>query len=119
MDLQPAANPSATLATPIEGGRYQVGSDQIQVLAIGRYRDQVTVVSRVNASQRLAIWPLAHWFAAYGAGRLLGIDMSVGETMLRGCGHWLGLGLLVVKVDDEISLTEMEALDDGSTRIPI
>lgn len=119
MDLQPAAGHSAALVTPIEGGRYQVGSDQIQVLAIGRYRDQVAVVSRVNASERLAIWPMAHWRAAYGCGQLLGVDRSMTERMLRGCGRWLGLGLIVVKIDDEITLSEMEALDDGSTRIHI
>lgn len=98
---------------PREGGTYQVSGQRIRVIAIGRYGGRVAVVSCVDGSDRLTIWPREIWVVEYAARVLLGIDATVSQSLVRGFGYWLDVGCLVTQVNGELFLSEIEVIDYG------
>ncbi len=97
---------------PVEGGIYQLKVGKIQVLAIGRYENRDIVVSQVVGTSRLTIWPMEHWLIKYREAQLIIVDKKITHKTIRGCGNWLGIGCLVLQVDDEVSFTEMGIYDE-------
>lgn len=99
------------IGEPIVGGVYQLQTYRIKIIAMGTYCGQLAVVSRINNSHRLSIWPMEHWKAEYGSGHLLSVDKSVSQYIFRGSGSWLNLGCLVSEFNGELFLSEYGAID--------
>lgn len=92
---------------PCDGGRYLVGQMLVEVIAFGRYCGRNAVVSRIGGGDRLAIWPREIWMVEYGSGSLVGVDMDLSRSLVRGHGYWLGIGCLVTQVNGELFLSEV------------
>jgi|GEM_PF-4567816 len=101
------------VVNPVEGGLYQLGCDRLSVIAVGQYAGLLAVVSRMNNGDCLTIWPLRHWQIEYGRGKLLSIDKTVSQNIVRGHGHWLGAGCLVSQVSGNILLQDSEVLSNA------
>lgn len=101
-----------SFSVPVEGGSYKVGNVVLSVIAVGRYCGRMAVVSRINNSDRLTVWPIELWMVEYGSGSLVGVDPELSSSLVRGHGYWLGIGCLVTQVNGELFLTEVGGTND-------